>query len=146
MIPGLGGIWLAAGSRPVGGFAGGYPAAHGDRQLPVKDGRAAGHRLRVDLGELTEGHHVVARGIMLGRAVRVPRFDPDQVRQLMSGGSGPGGGFPVPGQGLRPESWEERCTGAELHYELAGRAPSRPSRTTAPCRRTARADSLSQNA
>ncbi len=40
----------------------------------------------------------------------------------MSRGSGPGGGgFLARGQGLRPVSREERCTGAELHYEFVPR-------------------------
>jgi hypothetical protein len=30
----------------------------------------------MDLGELTRGHHIVARGTMLGRPVRVPKRDP----------------------------------------------------------------------
>ena len=49
----------------------------------------------LDLGELTRGHHIVARGIMLGRPVRVPKRDPAQLRALMDAADDPnnGGGF-----------------------------------------------------
>jgi hypothetical protein len=74
----------------------------------------------VDLGELTQGHHIVARGIMPGRAVRTPRHDPGQLRALMSRGDDPGngGGFFKRGEAPQPDSWEERFTEAELHYEI----------------------------
>ena len=74
----------------------------------------------VDLGELAKGHHIVARGIMSGRAVRMPRYDPGQIRALMRRGDDPGngGGFFKRGEGPQPDSWEERFTEAELHYEI----------------------------
>jgi hypothetical protein len=76
----------------------------------------------VDLGELVRGHHVVARGIMFGRLVRVPRADIDELRALMNQPGAPGnsGG----GSHIRrlaspaPREFDERLTDAELHYEF----------------------------
>jgi hypothetical protein len=74
----------------------------------------------VDLGELVEGHHVVARGIMFGRPVLTRRFDSGQLGALMSGGDDPGngGGFFKRCEGPRPVAWQQRLTEAELHYEF----------------------------
>ncbi len=83
----------------------------------------------VDLGELVRGHHVVARGIMLGGPDRVPRIDRERLQELMESAEGPssGGGFisrrgparsdpaePDPGE---PDT-EMTMTEPELHYEF----------------------------
>lgn len=74
----------------------------------------------VDLGELTRGHHIVARGIMLGRPVRVPKRDPARLRALMDAADDPnnGGGFIRRPRNAESAAWEERLTEAELHYEI----------------------------
>ena len=74
----------------------------------------------VDLGELTRGHHIVARGLMFGRPVRMPKRDPARLRALMDAADDPnnGGGFIRRDRNAEPAAWEERLTGAELHYEI----------------------------
>jgi hypothetical protein len=74
----------------------------------------------VDLGELAKGHHVVARGLALGRSVPAPRFDRDELRRLISGSSDPanGGGFFGRKAGQGPDAEEHVHTEAELHYEF----------------------------
>jgi len=74
----------------------------------------------VDLGELTRGHHIVARGIMFGRPVRVPKRDPARLHALMDAADDPnnGGGFIRRPRNAESAAWEERLTGAELHYEI----------------------------
>ena len=74
----------------------------------------------VDLGELTRGHHIVARGIMFGRPVRVPKRDPARFRALTDASDNPnnGGGFIRAARNAESAVWEERLTGAELHYEI----------------------------
>jgi hypothetical protein len=77
----------------------------------------------VDLGELARGHHVVARGLALGRSVPAPRFDRDELRRLISGGSDPanGGGFFGRKADHGPDAEEHVHTEAELHYEFVPR-------------------------
>jgi hypothetical protein len=74
----------------------------------------------VDLGELAKGHHIVARGLALGRSVPAPRFDRDELRRLISGSSDPanGGGFFGRKAGQGPDAEEHVHTEAELHYEF----------------------------
>jgi hypothetical protein len=74
----------------------------------------------VDLGELVKGHHVVARGIMLGRTVRVPRYGTSPLRDLVQCGEdhSNGGGFFRRGEAPEPVAVEERLTEPELHYEF----------------------------
>ena len=64
----------------------------------------------VDLGELTRGHHIVARGIMFGRLVRVPKHDPARLRALMDAADDPnnGGGFIRRPRNAESAAWEER--------------------------------------
>ena len=75
----------------------------------------------VDLGELMRGHHVVARGIMFGRLVRVPHVDIDEIHALMNqaGAAGNSGGFHIrrPASSA-PREFDEQLTEAELHYEF----------------------------
>jgi hypothetical protein len=70
----------------------------------------------VDLGELTRGHHIVARGIMFGRPVRVPKRDPARLRALMDAADDPnnGGGFIRGARNAESAAWEERLTGADV--------------------------------
>jgi hypothetical protein len=74
----------------------------------------------LDLGELVRGHHVVARGIMLGRPVRVPRYGTSRLPGLVRRGEDPsnGGGFIRRGEAREPAAVEERLTEPELHYEF----------------------------
>jgi hypothetical protein len=74
----------------------------------------------VDLGELAKGHHIVARGLALGRSVPAPRFDRDELRRRISGSSDPanGGGFFGRKAGQGPDAEEHVHTEAELHYEF----------------------------
>jgi hypothetical protein len=67
----------------------------------------------VDLGELTRGHHIVARGIMFGRPVRVPKRDPARLRALVTlrtDGPSNGAGRLAPARGQ----------GKDIHASLAG--------------------------
>jgi hypothetical protein len=77
----------------------------------------------VDLGELVRGHHVVARGLALGRSVPAPQFDRDEFRRLISGSTDPvnGGGFFGRKAGHWPDAEEHVHTDAELHYEFVPR-------------------------
>jgi hypothetical protein len=73
----------------------------------------------VDLGELVRGHHVVARGIMFGHPVRLPRIDRERLRELAegTGDADHGGGFiNLPGRG--ETDTELKMTEPELHYEF----------------------------
>jgi hypothetical protein len=88
----------------------------------------------VDLGELVRGHHVVARGIILGRRLRMHRIDRERLRELMEGADDPnnGGGFisrrrPAGSDTAKPDAGipdagepddEVRVTEPELHYEF----------------------------
>lgn len=79
----------------------------------------------VDLGELVQGRHVVARGIMLGHPIHVPRYDPSRPRDLSQPGGDPGncGGHFQWGQSFAPETIEERLTEPALHYEFVPGLP-----------------------
>lgn len=72
-----------------------------------------------DLGELVRGHHVVARGIMLGRPVRLSRYGGSPQRDLIrpSGDSSNGGFFQI-GQSYDSEMVDEQFTEPGLHYEF----------------------------
>jgi hypothetical protein len=73
----------------------------------------------VDLGELVKGHHVVARGIMLGRPARVLRHDTSRLDALVRRGEDPGNGGGFFRRAETPEpAVEERLTEPELHYEF----------------------------
>jgi hypothetical protein len=73
----------------------------------------------VDLGELVRGHHVVARGIMLGQPVGVPRVNRERLRELMGSAGEPGAGEPRAGEpGAGEPRTEMRMTEPELHYEF----------------------------
>jgi hypothetical protein len=74
----------------------------------------------VDLGQLVEDYHVVARGIMLGRPIQVPRYDTAQLRDLIQDGGDPdnGGGFFRRGEAPVPTAMDEVLTEPELHYEF----------------------------
>jgi hypothetical protein len=76
-------------------------------------------RFDVDLGELVRGHHVIARGIMLGRPVRTARVDRDRLRELIESADDPhnAGGFINVAKGAEPDA-EPRMTEPELHYEF----------------------------
>jgi hypothetical protein len=73
----------------------------------------------VDLGELVKGHHVVARGIMLGRPARVFRPDTSRLGALAQRGDDPsnGGGFFRGAEAPGPMVGQ-RLTEPELHYEF----------------------------
>jgi hypothetical protein len=76
----------------------------------------------VDLGELVRGRHVVARGILFGRPVRVPLIDPAEIRILMANAhdaDNGGGFFTSRGSTSAPREYEDLLTEAELHYEFA---------------------------
>lgn len=79
----------------------------------------------VDLGVLVKGHHVVARGIMLGRPIRVPGYNPSLLRDLSQPGGDPGngGGHFQSGPALAPEAVEECLTEPALHYEFVPGLP-----------------------
>jgi hypothetical protein len=77
----------------------------------------------VDLGELIEGHHVVARGLAFGRSVPAPRFELDGLRRLIGSSTDPdsGGGFFRRALGPSPATEDAEDfvrTDAELHYEF----------------------------
>ena len=67
-----------------------------------------------------KGHHVVARGIMLGRLARVPGYGTSPLRGLARRGADPnnGGAFFRRGVAPEPATMEERLTGPALHYEF----------------------------
>jgi hypothetical protein len=73
----------------------------------------------IDLGELVDGHHVVARGIELGGLAQLPGVDEDQVRVLIAGDadSNNGGGFFRRGDARASQAHAVE-TEAELHYEF----------------------------
>jgi len=94
----------------------------------AKMGRQLDITFDCDLGELVEGHHVVLRGIELGRPIEVNRWVREQerlaqerVRQAIERGDFDGGGFFSSGGPLSErdkEVVETRSTEAELHYEF----------------------------
>lgn len=73
-----------------------------------------------DLGELVRDHHVVARGIMLGRPVQVPRYDPARIRDVLRSNGGPGctDGFFENGEVPEPAAVAEWLSEPVLHYEF----------------------------
>jgi hypothetical protein len=77
----------------------------------------------IDLGELVEGHHVVARGIMLARPVRVPRADPAREGRVALAASpadrGHDAGIIIRRAGAaHPDAVDLVLTEPALHYEF----------------------------
>ena len=98
--------------------------------------RQAGHQLDivfdVDLGELAQGHHIIARGIDFGRQVAVHRWEQEMQRDLEERiaeemrveveGGGVGLSFQAFGRRTLTEREQEivgrRYLESELHYEF----------------------------
>jgi len=75
----------------------------------------------IDLGELMQGHHVVARGIMLARPVRVPRIDAAQAGTQAASSAEPdhSGGISIqPARAAHPGAGDLVYSEPALHYEF----------------------------